>query len=254
MSRQPASPARRVGVATGLTVLGVVFSVLLSIPALAASLDVVTQFAATFVLSELGFVAAGLVFLRATGNGLDYLRLRVPNLRAWGFIVGGTVALFVYRLVAIFGAQTLGLPLAGNSVTQLAEKGFLNTLLLLVPLSLLVVGPAEELLFRGVVQRYLDGAFSHASAVVVTSVLFALVHVPTTWIATPDLAAVSVTLVVLLGLSVMLGYLYVWTENLVVPILVHGLYDALLFGLAYVVLSSNAMLDGVSATAAVSTF
>ena len=254
MSHQSASPARRVGVATGLTVLGVVFSVLLSIPALVVSLDALTQFAVALVLSELGFVAAGLLFLRATDNGLDFLRVRIPNRRAWGFVVVGTVALFVYRLVAIFGAQTLGLPLAGNSVTQLAEEGFLTTLLLLVPLSILVVGPAEELLFRGVVQSYLDGAFSTAPAVVLTSVLFALVHLPTTWVATPDLAAVSVTLAILFGLSVLLGYLYVWTDNLVVPVLVHGLYDALLFGLAYVVLSSDSTLDGVSAAAATSAF
>ncbi|MFC7082064.1 CPBP family intramembrane glutamic endopeptidase [Halorussus caseinilyticus] len=249
MSHQSASPARRVGVATGLTVLGVVLSVLLSIPALAVSLNTLAQFTVALVLSELGFVAAAVVFLRTTDRGLDYLRVRVPDLRALGFVVAGTVALFVYRLVAILGAQAVGLPLAGNSVTQLAEQGVLDTLLLLVPLSILVVGPAEELLFRGVIQSYLDGAFSRAPAVVLTSVLFALVHLPTTWVATPDPLAVGVTLAILFGLSILLGYLYVWTDNLVVPILVHGLYDALLFGLAYLVLSSDAVPEGASMVA-----
>lgn len=239
MSHQSASPVRRVGVAAGLTVLGVVLSVLLSIPAIVVQLDTLTQFIASFVLSELGFVVTGLLFLWATDHGLDYLRLRVPNLRAWGFVVGGTVALFAYRLVAILLAQAIGLPLAGNSVTQLAEQGLLSTLLWLVPLSIVVVGPAEELLFRGVVQQYLDGAFSTASAIVLASALFSLVHLPTSWVATPDVVAVSVTLVILFGLSVLLGYLYAWTDNLVVPILVHGLYDALLFAIAYVVLSSD---------------
>ncbi|WP_245154552.1 CPBP family glutamic-type intramembrane protease [Halorussus marinus] len=69
--------------------------------------------------------------------------------------------------------------------------------------------------------------------------MFALVHVPTTFVATPDLAAVSVTLTILFGLSMLLGYLYVWTGNLLVPVLVHGFYDALLFGLAYVALASD---------------
>jgi hypothetical protein len=253
MSHQSVSPVRRVGVATGLTVLGVAFSVLLSIPAQVVEFGVLVQFVVALVLSELGFVAAGLLFLRATGNGLDYLRIRVPTLDAWGFVVGGTVALFTYRVVAIYAAQTIGLPLAGNSVTQLAEEGFLNTLLLLVPLSVLVVGPAEELLFRGVIQQYLDGALSRLLAVGLTSLLFALVHVPTTWIATPEPAAVVVTLVVLFGLSVLLGYLYVWTDNLVVPVLVHGLYDALLFGLAYVVLSSEVTTEVASTATAVAT-
>jgi len=246
MSHRSVNPARRVGVATALTLLGVVFGVLLSVPVLVVSLGTVAQFVVALVLSELGFVAAGLVFLRATGNGLDFFRIRTPDLRALGVVVAGTVALFVYRLVAIAAVQALGLPLAGNSVTQLAEEGVLATLLVLVPLSILVVGPAEEFLFRGVVQSYLDGAFSRAPAVVLTSVLFALVHVPTTWLATPDPVAVSMTLVVLFGLSVLLGYLYVWTENLVVPILVHGLYDALLFGLAYLVLSSDLSVETVA--------
>lgn len=249
MSSQSVNPVRRVGVATGLTVLAVALSVVLSIPAVVVELGALTGFVVALVLSELGFVAAGLLFLRTTGNGLDYLRIRVPTLGAWGFVVAGTVALFVYRLVAIFAAQSVGLPLAGNSVTQLAEEGVLTTLLLLVPLSVLVVGPAEELLFRGVIQQYLDGAFSAGPAVVLTSALFALVHLPTTWVATPDPLAVGVTLFVLFGLSVILGYLYVWTDNLVVPILVHGLYDALLFGLAYVVLSSDVTTEVTTAVA-----
>ncbi|NEU55330.1 CPBP family intramembrane glutamic endopeptidase [Halorussus sp. MSC15.2] len=249
MSHQSPDPVRRIGVATGLTVLGVVLSVLLSIPALAVSLNALAQFGVALVLSELGFVAAALLFLRVTDRDIDSLRIRVPTPSALGVVVAGTVALFVYRLVAILAAQAVGLPLAGNSVTQLAEQGVLNTLLLLVPLSVLVVGPAEELLFRGVIQSYLDGAFSRGAAVVLASVLFALVHLPTTWVATPDLLAVGVTLTILFGLSILLGYLYVWTDNLVVPILVHGLYDALLFGLAYVVLSSDAVSEGGSMVA-----
>ena len=247
MSRQSVTPVRRVGIATGLTLLGAVLSVLLSVPVLVVSLDATTEFVAALVLSELGFVAAALLFLRVTGNGLDYVRIRTPNSRALGIVVAGTFILFAYRLAAIVAVQQLGLPLAGNSVTQLAQEGVLVTLLLLVPLSLVVIGPAEELLFRGVIQSYLDGAFSRGPAVVLTSVLFALVHLPTTWAATPDAIAVSVTLAILFGLSVLLGYLYVWTENLAVPILVHGLYDALLFAIAYVVLSSG----GLSESAAV---
>ncbi|WP_158058345.1 CPBP family intramembrane glutamic endopeptidase [Halorussus halophilus] len=239
MSHTTASPLRRVGIATGLSLLGILFGILLSIPAILVQMNVLTQFVAAFVLSELGFVAAALVFLRLTDREFEYLNVRMPTLRAVGFVVGGTVALFVFRLVAILAAQALGLPLAGNSVTQLAEEGLLETLLVLVPLSILVVGPAEEILFRGVIQRYLGETFSEVTAILVASVLFALVHFPTMYIATPDLFAVGVTMVILFGLSILLGYLYVWTENLVVPILVHGLYDALLFALAYIALSQG---------------
>jgi len=245
MSIRTTGPVRRAAAATGLSALGVVFSLLLSIPVLVVSLDVLTQFVVAFVLSELGFVAAAVAFLYGTGRGLSYLDVGPLDRRALGLVVAGTVGLFVFRLVAILAAQALGLPLAGNSVTRLAEQGLLETLLALIPLSILVVGPAEELLFRGVVQRYLSEELSVFSAVALASVLFALVHVPTTFVATPDPLAVGVTLTILFGLSMLLGYLYVWTENLLVPILVHGFYDALLFGLAYVALSSD--LTGMAA-------
>jgi hypothetical protein len=68
MSHQSANPVRRVGVATVLTSLGVLLGVLLSIPALAVSLSAITQFAVALVLSELGFVAAALLFLRVTAT------------------------------------------------------------------------------------------------------------------------------------------------------------------------------------------
>ncbi|USZ66657.1 CPBP family intramembrane metalloprotease [Halorussus salilacus] len=241
MSHRTAGPVRSIATATGVSALGVVFSVLLSIPVFVVSLDLVTQFVAALVLSELGFVAAALVFLRVTRRGLGYLDIGLLDRRALGFVIAGTVGLFVFRIAAILAAQAAGLPLAGNSVTQLAEEGLLVTLLALVPLSILVIGPAEELLFRGVVQRYLAESLPEFGAVALASVLFALVHVPTTFVATPDPLAVGVTLAILFGLSMLLGYLYVWTDNLLVPILVHGFYDALLFALAYAALSSDGL-------------
>jgi len=246
MSLRTTGPVRRAAAATGLSALGIAFSVLLSIPVVAVSLDVLTRFVVAFVLSELGFVAAALAFLYATGRGLGYLRFDRLDRRAVGLVVAGTLGLFAFRLAAILAAQALGLPLAGNSVTRLAEQGLVETLLVLVPLSILVVGPAEELLFRGVVQRYLSEELSTLGAVALASVLFALVHAPTTFVATPDPLVVAVTLTVLFGLSMLLGYLYVWTDNLLVPILVHGLYDALLFALAYASLSSDISTAGLA--------
>lgn len=40
-------------------------------------------------------------------------------------------------------------------------------------------------------------------------------------------------------ISVTLGYSYALTDNLVVPTVVHGVYDATLFGLAYVALGTG---------------
>lgn len=230
------TPARRAGVAIGLTVLAVVGSIVLSIPALVLPLDPLALFVAAVVLSELGFAAVAVAFVLRSGVGVRYLRLSVPDRRGWLFVVGGTLGMFAYRMTALLLVEYLGIPIAGNSITDFPGIDVGTIVLVLIPVSVLVIGPAEELLFRGVVQRYLMGGFSRAWAIVGTGVLFSLVHLPTTVLADPDPAAVTTTLVILFGLSLVLSYLYAWTGNLVVPILVHGLYDALIFAVAYVVL------------------
>jgi membrane protease YdiL (CAAX protease family) len=77
-----------------------------------------------------------------------------------------------------------------------------------------LAGIGEELLFRGVVQAGLIELSSPAIGLVVASILFGAAH------------AVSMAywaLATLMGLY--LGLLYHWTGNLLVPILVHALYD-----------------------------
>ena len=132
-------------------------------------------------------------------------------------------------------ANELGSAGQFESAGGLAGGSLETTLLALVVVSLLVIGPSEELLFRGVIQRYLSGVFSRASAVLVTSVLFAAVHAPTFAMATSGLTSV-VAAATIFAISVTLGYSYALTDNLVVPTVVHGVYDATLFGLAYVAL------------------
>ena len=233
-------PARRVVVAVLVTAFGAVCSVAMAIPALLAPLGVVAQFALLLFLSELGFAVAAVVFLLATGRAFEYVQWRGVDRDVVHWVVGGILGLFALRIAAIGIVQVFGLPVAESSVTDLAEQGYAESLLVLVPLSVLVVGPAEELLFRGVVQRYLAGGFSTTAAVVGASALFALVHLPTTLLAVADpvvtdadLLAVTVSLTIVFGLSLGLGLLYATTGNLAVPVFVHGCYDALLFALAY---------------------
>uniref|UniRef100_A0A7R9ZN51 CAAX prenyl protease 2/Lysostaphin resistance protein A-like domain-containing protein n=1 Tax=Craspedostauros australis TaxID=1486917 RepID=A0A7R9ZN51_9STRA len=75
----------------------------------------------------------------------------------------------------------------------------------------MAAGFGEEMLFRGVLQYELGASFA---AVGWTSVLFGLLHAVT------PLYAVLATLA-----SLYFGWLYLAADNLVVPILTHGLYD-----------------------------
>jgi len=92
------------------------------------------------------------------------------------------------------------------------------------------VGPAEEYLFRGLIQGYLDRSFSTAGAIGWAAALFTLVHVPNL-LAAP--AAAPVSLPVWLTLGLVLGWLYERSGTLTVPALVHGLYDVVVFVLLF---------------------
>lgn len=78
----------------------------------------------------------------------------------------------------------------------------------------LAAGIGEELLFRGVVQDGLSGLAGPAAALVAASLLFGLAHA---------LTPAYFVITALAGLY--LGGLYLATDNLLMPMLVHFMYD-----------------------------
>lgn len=83
-----------------------------------------------------------------------------------------------------------------------------------------LVGFAEEALFRGVLQQWIERHLGYYGGVIWSNVLFGLAH------------AVTATYAVLAGLTgVLLGWLFDATgkRNLIVPFLTHAIYDYLAF-------------------------
>ena len=78
----------------------------------------------------------------------------------------------------------------------------------------LAAGIGEELLFRGFIQAGLENLLGAWGGLIIASLLFGLVHAMT---------RTYFILTTFVGLY--LGLLYQWTGNLLVPILVHFLYD-----------------------------
>lgn len=202
-------------------------SALVSVPALllATVLPTAAAIATLVAFGETAFPAVGYAFTK-TGDGAGIApSWTLPDARGWGLVVAGTVAtVAVNRLLFGLGALAGIDPVA----TVSPPAGLTATgLLVVAPVLLFVVGPAEEYLFRGVLQRYLTGAFSTGGAVVWTAVLFTLVHVPNAAFTLPSALLVSVPVWLAVGLA--FGWLYETTGTLVVPALVHGLYDVAVF-------------------------
>lgn len=197
------------------------------------------------LLADSVFAAVALGFLVASGRGVGFVDLRRPDLRDGIYIGVGIVALFVVLIGLNILVVGLGLPRTPNSITEAARQGNPDTLLVLIPLAFLLIGPAEELLSRNVIQKYLYGPFSRSGAVVVASTVFASAHLLSYWGDTPVGMAVSLTQVFVL--SLLLGSIYERTENIVVPTVVHGTFNAIQFAVLYVVIVYGDALEETAA-------
>ncbi|MFB6069398.1 MAG: lysostaphin resistance A-like protein [Halanaeroarchaeum sp.] len=215
-------------------VVGYLFA-LVGVALLPSGVPLVDRGVSTALFSVgLGVVAVG--YTRYRDVGLAYFDVRWPDRREWLHVAGGVVAMYVVLLAIGSLTSALGIPSTQHSIIAAARE---NPALLLpfVPLSWLAIGPGEELLSRNVVQKSLYDSYSRRSAVVVGTVVFTLIHLPA--YATGGPAPIFATLVRLFAISLVLGVVYERTENVVVAALVHGTYDAIQFGLAYVALTSG---------------
>lgn len=206
--------------------------IFIAVEPLLGTLAPTLQNAALTLSSGIGLVIVAAIYLQLYDLDIGYIDVRVPSLRDLAYVVAGVV-LLIGSLLAISVLFTrLGIQGAQHGIIQQAsENNNPELLLAFVPLSIFVVGPTEELVFRNVVQKSLYARFDKRQAVVIASVLFAVVHFPA-YLTSTLMAAVSSVFVVLI-LSLVLGEWYRRTGNLTVAILVHGIFNAIQFALSY---------------------
>ncbi len=183
-----------------------------------------------FVGLEAGLLALGSVIAAAVSLRRGWIPKRVvgfgrPSLRELAVGVVGVVVLLAFAFALSIAMEQLGT--APSEHALFVEDASATYYLALAGISILLIGPAEELLFRGLIQNYLRPAFGGAGAVVGTSIVFAIVHLPAYFTETLTTAALS--LVVVFVLSLVLGGLYERFRNLWLVMAVHGVYNAVLF-------------------------
>lgn len=235
---------RAIVVAIGLTVVGlVVAGIILGSGALIAVVIAtggtlamlktpaaipVSAVIASVVITELGYLGIGGGYIHRWLGGIS-ATVRVPTRREIAWIVGGTiVALTAYAMVAVLFSTAMQ-----NVTTGLSEIVAAHPILapIIGGLSIILVGPAEELLFRGAIQGRLRRTFGGAVSILLAAILFAAIHVRT-----GPLLGVLVTLGVIFTVGIVAGTAYERTGNLTVSMLIHGLYNAVVLGVGYLLL------------------
>jgi membrane protease YdiL (CAAX protease family) len=236
---------RVVGIAIGLGVLGLILLAIISLIVggitAAVGLSVgVALVVGTVIGQLLGFMGLSLWYLRQRGLDWDrvkeYLGIRRPTLKQVGLIFGAWIALLI-GMVAVGGIGQVLLDFLGAgdaSAEQESTQIFADNPELLplgIAMMFLVVGPSEEILFRGVIQGRLRERFSALTAIAVTAVFFASIHAPG-FIGSLQGIVLGVSVLVVGG--VVFGAVYEYTENLVVVALLHGFHNSMILVFIYV--------------------
>lgn len=173
-------------------------------------------------------VVVGLFVL---GSGrTDLVPVSLPDRRGTLLAVGGYVVILALQFAFLWLLGVLEVTAGTNRVVELGRRNP-ALFLYLVPLSILVVGPAEELVFRGAVQGLLRRPWGPGPAIALASLVFGGVHY---WaVVGPGPMERLLYVAIAAALGAVLGVVYEWTGNLVVPSLAHGVYNATLFVVQY---------------------
>lgn len=240
--------ARSLGLGVAVALAGIVAAIGLTLVAavlvagIGLELGIIGSVLLTLALTAgVAFGGVSLAYVRYRGLGPSFIGVRAPTPRDLAWVGGG----YLLAFLSVFAASVLvGLSGAEPAPNQLSQLGIEQPalLLLLVPISLFLVGPGEELLFRGVVQGTLRRSFGPVGAVVLAAAIFASVHFVAL---TGGVSARLTTIAILFLPSLVFGAAYERTGNLVVPALIHGLYNSTLAVLLYVGLRYGGATPGL---------
>ena len=251
------SPLMAVVVAAGLGVLGPAIALaggigVFFVDAAVGGLSLAVNVVLTLIVGQ--YVAfAGLAVAYLAWRGFDrsgivsYLGVRRPSLKELGLVVAGWVTILITVLVVSTVIQFLGTETATNQSAEVAMDNPTIIPLFIVAM-FLVVGPCEEILYRGVVQGRLRESLPAAPAIVIASAVFAVIHVMAL---TGGISGRLTTVAVLFFPSLVFGAVYEYTGNIVVPALLHSLHNAVIFTLLYASIAYADELGGAAEGGAV---
>lgn len=180
----------------------------------------------------LGIITVTGLVMVTTDRGLEFIDYSIPTPREWGVVLVGLITILAMDLGLGVALRRAGFDLVQHGLFRTAGT-HPTILLVLIPLSFLLVGPSEELLYRNIIQKLLYESFSRPGAILVASAIFATVHVFAFLAPDTPFSSTLATLLVVFVLSIILGLLYEQTNNVVVPAIVHGSLNAVTFAASY---------------------
>jgi len=166
-----------------------------------------------------------LLFAKQNGANLKELGLKKPSLKI--ILITSFAAVLLLLLaggISVIEEVILGPDTDAQLLVDAVLPKDMLQLIALLGISMALVGPAEELAFRGFVQRGFETSFGKTAGLLIASILFGLLH------GLNSLRSIIPVTVV----SLFLGYVWQKTDgNTAASAWMHGLYDAIAIALVY---------------------
>jgi len=176
-------------------------------------------------INETIFLGVTLLFARYKGAGLKELGLKKASLKVLMIVSVVAMPLFLLGVgISMSEEMVLGPDPSGEFVERLVMPRDSFQLVAMIVLSLVLVGPCEELAMRGFVQKGFENSFGKTRGLLIASVLFGLMHGLNTLYAIVPVFVVG------------LVFGYVWQRtggNTTISALMHGVYDSIAIAIAY---------------------
>ncbi|MFW6038325.1 MAG: CPBP family intramembrane glutamic endopeptidase [Candidatus Saliniplasma sp.] len=215
----------------GVTLLALIVSLSVSVVFIIFLLflgyDVTTNFAigGAAVFGQVGFLLVAYFYIDRREINIP---LKIPSKSDLLYIGGGTTI----TLITSIGVSQIFLYfdlMPDSVIDEMAQRSPI-ILIVLAVLSVVLIAPAEELLFRGAIQGKLREHFQPFPAIAGASILFGSLHLLNY---TGGIISIIMSSLLIVVIGGMIGVLYERTENLTVPILVHGIYNFVLLVSSY---------------------
>jgi len=219
----------------GITLLAFIISVIVGImfliPLQLMGFDIETTsvLIGIAIIGQLGFLFVAIFYIRKRNIQVP---IEMPSRSDIIHIAGGILLTLV---TAIALSQILYfLDLMPDSPMEEMAAADPRILLALAFLSVILVAPAEELLFRGAIQGRLRQRFGPIPSIMTASILFGALHLGNY---TGALLPIIMGAMLITVVSLIIGTLYDRTDNLTVPITVHAIYNVVLLLISYVAIT-----------------
>jgi membrane protease YdiL (CAAX protease family) len=154
------------------------------------------------------------------------LDIEIPTKEDFKVVGYSLDAVFLIAILLSVVVSFLGISAPENAIIEDLVDASPIVLFSFVILNILFVGPAEEFVFRGYVQRQIGKTSSVKWSIILSASIFSVVHVPA--MSSGEPASMGMYLIVLALMGGILGGAYERTDNIIVPILIHAAYNSLL--------------------------